>query len=139
MKTTFSLTGSYVTFTREDGDPRFHGTRSAEGEHALLHYLKQWLNARGFVLIKKRVQKDGHLMEDQFQPYLRSKNGMKERASVTAPHIYLVSGFYALRGANEDWNEGRVTLELHGDVFGAQPDWQERIKALGKRHRFAVR
>ena len=46
--------------TREPGDPRFHGLRFAKGEHSLFRFIANWLNARGFDLIKKRAQKDGH-------------------------------------------------------------------------------
>ena len=113
MKVTFYLNGGYATFVRETTDPKFYGTRSAKGEHALLHFIMQWLNARGFDLIKTRLQKDGHLMGDQFQPYLRSRQGTYGSAA----HVYLVSGFYQIRGANEDWNQGEVTLQLHGNVF----------------------
>ena len=92
-----------VTFVREAGDPTFHGIKHAKGEHALFYFLKKWLNEHGFRFIKKRAQKDGHMVGDEFQPYLRSE------------HICIISGFYALRGANEDWNKGEVTLDVHAD------------------------
>jgi hypothetical protein len=93
----------HVVLTREDSDPKFHGILHAKGEHALFYFIKKWLNARGFSLIKKRAQNDGHLV-DEYQPYLRSKKGI--------PDLMIISGFYALRGANEDWNKGSVTLEV---------------------------
>lgn len=103
-----------VTFTREPGDPKFYGTCGAKGEKALFHFIVKWLNARGFQLIKKLIQRDGHMMGDQFQSYIRTPT--RHRKDV--PHIYIVSGFYALRGANDDWNKkGEVTLMLHTDVF----------------------
>ena len=60
-----------VTFYREPGDPRFHGARFAKGERSLLRFVARWLNARGFDLIKKRAQLDGHMIGDRYQPYLR--------------------------------------------------------------------
>ena len=71
MRATFSEGCESVTFYRESGDPRFHGLRFAKGEHALFRFIARWLDARGFDVIKKRAQKDGHLIGDQYQPYLR--------------------------------------------------------------------
>ena len=118
-----------VVFTREDGDPKFTGIAHAKGEHALFYFIKKWLNARGFNLIKTRMQSDGHLMGDQYQPYLRPVKGDKD-----SPQIALYSGFYALRGANEDWNGGSVVLSMQKlDMESAEYFWRQ-IQALC--HRF---
>ena len=82
----------YVTFHRDTTDPRLYGTRFARGEHRLMRRIATWLNARGFDLIRKRAQDDGHMIGDRFQPYLRCR---KPRTGV--PHVYVWSGFYALR------------------------------------------
>ncbi|MCK9462622.1 MAG: hypothetical protein M0R80_23635 [Proteobacteria bacterium] len=103
----FEENGS-VTFVREAGDPTFYGIKHAKGEHALFYFIKKWLNERGFTFIKKCAQKDGCMVGDEFQPYLRW-------ATMDAPCICIISGFYALRGANEDWNKGEVTLNVHAD------------------------
>ena len=87
----------YITFHRDKSDPRFHGTRFAKGEHALMHRIAKWLNARGFDVIKKRARRNGHLTGDQFQPYIRCR-----KPRIDVPHIYIWSGFYALYGADED-------------------------------------
>jgi hypothetical protein len=112
MKAAISEGCSCVTFYREPGDPKFHGLKFAKGELALFRYLARWLNVRGFDVIKKRAQLDGHMIGDQYQPYLRCA---KPRAGV--PHVMVWSGFYALRGANQDWNEGQVSLLLEADCF----------------------
>ena len=113
MRAAFSEGCGCVTFYRDEGDPRFHGIRFAKGEHALFRFVAKWLNARGFDVIKKRAQLDGHLIGDRYQPYLRCA---KPRQGV--PHVMVWSGFYALRGANEDWNrEGQVSLLLEIDCF----------------------
>jgi hypothetical protein len=104
-------TGS-VTLTREPGDPKFYGQRFAAGEHALFHFLKKTLNAQGNDLIKKRAQKDGHMLGDEYQPYLRTRS-----AKSPGLNIAVYSGFYALRGANEDWNEGSVTLLVEPEFW----------------------
>ncbi len=127
MKAVFSQ--GYITLHRDASDPRFHGMRFARGEHSLMRFVAKWLNARGFQLIKKRAQKDGHMIGDQYQPYLRCR---KPRRAV--PHIYVWSGFYALHGANQDWNGGRVTLLLETDVFEKGQDTMAMIAALCERH-----
>ena len=127
MKAVFSE--GYVTFHRDKADPRFHGAKYAKGEHALMHRIAKWLNARGFDVLKKRAQKDGHMIGDQFQPYIRCRKPRKD-----VPHIYVWSPFYALRGANEDWNAGRVTLLLETDVFGKGQDAMAMIEAICRQH-----
>ena len=102
-----------VTFIREDNDPKFYGICHAKGEHALFNFIKKWLNERGFDFIKKRAQDDNHLVGDEYQPYLRCRVKGKKQLKNSHPFA-LISGFYALHGANEDWNKGQVDLILHG-------------------------
>jgi hypothetical protein len=91
--------------TREAGDPRFHGIAHAKGEHRLLEHVKRVLNKDGADFIKKRAQKDGHMIGDDYQPYLRERNAKDGR------QLAIYNGFYALRGANEDFNtKGEVHL-----------------------------
>ena len=64
--------------------------------------------------------------------FSRTSAAWKPRIDV--PHIYIWSPFYALRGANEDWNSGRVTLLLETDVFGKGQDTAAMIADLCQRH-----
>ena len=106
MQIEFSPGGGSVTLVREAGDPKFFGMQGAKGEHALLHFLKVALNKQGNDLIKKRIQKDGHMMGDKYQPYLRTR-GPRSKGR----QVMIYSGFYAIRGANDDWNnDGEVTF-----------------------------
>jgi hypothetical protein len=123
MKAIFSQ-GS-VTFVREATDPRFHGIQHARGECRLFHYIAKWLNVRGFDIIKKRAQDDMHMIGDEYQPYLRCRKPLKN-----IPHIYIWSGFYALRGANADWNRGEVSLLLETNVFDKGQDTMAMIRTL---------
>ena len=124
MKARFSE--GCVTFYREPGDPRFHGARYAKGECSLLRFVARWLNARGFDLIKKRAQLDGHMIGDRYQPYLRCR-----KPSKGVPHVMVWSGFYALHGANEDWNrDGQVELLLEVDCFEKGQDTETMIRSL---------
>lgn len=127
MKAEFHV--SSVTFHREAGDKRYHGTGGARGEHNLFYAITKWLNQRGFAVIKKRAAKDGHMVDD-IQPYIRCRDQRQ-----AYPHVFIISGFFALRGANEDWNkDGKVTLMLHTDVFGKGQDTLAMIGQLCDQH-----
>ena len=118
-----------VTFLKDQGDPRFHGAKHAKGEHALFRFITRWLNAHGFNLIKKRAQKDGHMVGDEYQPYIRCASRQK-----SAPNVMILSGFYALHGANEDWNKGNVQLSLETDCFGTGQNTKAAIRDLCEAH-----
>jgi len=60
----FELAEHSITAIREGGDPKFYGVQFARGESRLLHQIKIVLNNNGFDLIKKRMWKDGHLVDD---------------------------------------------------------------------------
>lgn len=126
MKAIFNSGG--VTFVREDGDPKFYGHLEAKGEHTLFRHIARFLNRHGFDVIKKRAHKDGHLV-DEFQPYIRTL-----KPGTGTPDIYIISPFYAIRGANEDWNEGAVDLALYTDVFEKGQDTPALIRELCEKH-----
>ena len=108
MKILFN--GDFLTLCREDSDPKFYGVQNAAGESKLFHFLKTELNSHGFHLIKKRMWKDGHLVDDM-QQYLRTD---KKRPGV--PQIYIWNNKWAIRGAEEDWNDGKVVLSVMYDI-----------------------
>ena len=66
----------------------------------------------GYDLIKKRMWKDGHMVDDR-QQYIRArkKTGDPER------DIMIWNTFFQIRGANEDFNRGEVFLGLEKDIF----------------------
>jgi hypothetical protein len=98
---------------KEKGDPRFSGVINAAGESRLLYHIKKILNARGYDLIKKRMWKDGHLM-DNMQQYLRTRKS----SGNPKKDIYIWNGMWDIEGADEILNrEGRVTLSLRYNVF----------------------
>lgn len=109
MKLVFE--GSHLIVTREEGDKKYHGIVNAKGEHNLFYAIKNELNKQGYDLIKKLMWKDGHLVDDM-QPYLRTRKKGAGKAD-----IYISSDFWALRGANEDFNKGEVSLRVHYNVF----------------------
>lgn len=98
MKAEFQ--GGSCVVTKEKGDPRF------KDESHFLHHLKKLLNspAGGAMdLIKKRMWKDGHLVDD-LQQYLRSR---KIRPGAVA----IWSSFWSIEDASARFNRnGEVTL-----------------------------
>ena len=93
-----------IVVHREDGDPKFYGVQFAAGESRFLHHLKKHLNeTEGLDLIKKRMWKDGHLM-DEMQQYLRSRS-KKEG-------IMLYNGAWQIEGAEVPWNKHGKTILL---------------------------
>jgi hypothetical protein len=88
----------------------------AKGESLLLHKIKKILNARGYDLIKKRMWRDGHLMDDM-QQYLRTR----KPTGHPARDIYIYSGFWAIEGADAALKrDGEVTLRLMRDVYNVK-------------------
>jgi hypothetical protein len=106
------IKGNLCIATKEPTDPKFSGTVNAKGESRLLHHIKQELNKQGYDLIKKRMWKDGHLMDDN-QQYLRTR---KKGAGVA--DIYIYNNRWALEGAEEPFNRnGYVELAVVNNVF----------------------
>ena len=128
MQVIFYATGT-LTLIREDNDPKFYGMQHAAGEHRLLRHLQRLLVEAGFDVIKKRAQKDGHMIGDEYQPYIRTKSHRSQ-----GPHIMIWSGFYALKGAHEDWNKGTASLLVEGDAFERNQDTVSLIRDLCEKH-----
>jgi hypothetical protein len=102
-----------VIVTREKSDPVFSGIVNAAGESRLLYHIKNILNKQGYDLIKKRMWRDGHLM-DEMQQYLRTrkKTGDPKR------DIYIWNTNWNVEGAEVDFNtRGETKLAIEYDVF----------------------
>jgi len=93
-----------VRVTRETGDPAYYGVRDAAGESRLLYAIKKQLKLQGYDVVKKRMWRDGHLVDDM-QQYLRTKRG-------ASPSFAIYNGRWAIEGAEVSYNAGAVTLEL---------------------------
>jgi hypothetical protein len=120
------LHGNTLRVTREEVDKKYYGVVNAAGESNFLHALKTHLNAKGFDLVKQRMWKDGHLM-DEMQQYLRTRTEKSK-----APHIYLYNGNWAVEGLEVAWNAGVVDVVVEFDVFNCQPDCAQMTKELLK-------
>jgi hypothetical protein len=104
--------GTYIEVFREKGDKAFYGVQNAAGESNLLYAIKKKLNSQGYDLIKKRMWKDGHLVDDM-QQYLRTRKATGDPAK----DIYIVNGQWAIQGAEINYNAGSCCLNLHTDIF----------------------
>ena len=104
MKVDLDWERGKVEIIREAGDPTFYGVRDAGGESRLLFATKTILNQQGYELIKKRMWKDGHLV-DELQQYLRTKKGV-------TPAFAIWNDRWAIEGAEVDYNAGKATLAL---------------------------
>lgn len=106
------------------------------GESLLLYRIKQALNlaAGSNVFIKKRMYKDGHMVDD-LQQYIRTAgNGRKG-----LPHVYLYSPHWATRGLDQVWaDKGEVVLHIEYDVFGKQGVEESKLllDLIVKQHQF---
>ena len=102
----------YIEVFREKGDTAYYGVMNAAGESKLFYAIKNHLNARGYDLIKKRMWRDGHLVDDM-QQYIRTRkpSGDPEK------DIYIVNGRWAIEGAEIMYNTGSVVLQLYTDIF----------------------
>jgi len=82
------------------------GDRKLYSDSTFLYHVKQTLGARGHDVIKKRMHKDGHLV-DELQQYVRTRN-LKGKGSFA---IYQTD--YAIRNTYPSYNAGKVvTLGL---------------------------
>jgi hypothetical protein len=107
------IKGNRCIVTREKGDPRFSGSVNAAGESRLLYHIKNILNKQGYDLIKKRMHKDGHLVDD-LQQYLRAR----KRSGDPKKDICIYNGMWNIKGAEEYLNEfGTVILCVTENIF----------------------
>ena len=97
------IEGSTLTAIREKGDPRF--TRSnwcPDAESTLLYHIKNILNKRGFDLIKTRMCKDGHMVDDM-QHYLRTRKPTHDPQK----DVMIYNPSWAIAGEEERFNKGQ--------------------------------
>jgi len=108
MKVTLKYpTPGWCIVEREPGDPVFRDGSWGDGESRLLYHVKRILNKRGHDFIKKRMWKDGHLVDDH-QQYIRSG---RKPGSLTCLAIW--NSHWAIEGANETFNRtGTVSLSF---------------------------
>ena len=108
MKVTISRHNNHGTCVVEEqeGDPKFYK------ETAFFHALKKSLIELGYDVIKKRMWKDGHLVDD-LQFYIRTRKKKPDRDS-----FCIYQSDFMIRQIFEPWNEeGKVKLWVMYDIF----------------------
>ena len=85
------------TITKEKDDPKIYN------ESLLLYKVKNELIKQGYDVIKKRMQKDGHLYGDETLQYIRMRKYNKD-------FFQIYDNEWAIRPMVRDYNEGKLEL-----------------------------
>lgn len=110
MKVTLDFENYKCVVEREVGDPRFHRSGYTLAESTFLYHVMQEIKKQGHDVIKKRMRKDGHLVDDT-QQYIRTRKFNSLKGAKGEFCIYNKN--YAIYDAGEQFNEyGRVILGL---------------------------
>jgi hypothetical protein len=97
------INGNQCVITKEAGDPKFYGM---SGESLLLYKIKQELIKQGYDVIKKRIQKDGHMIGDEEMQYIRTRNWKAK------DFMMIYDGDYVFRAMTGDFNKGELILNI---------------------------
>ena len=102
---------------REPGDRRYRrGGYGSLAESHLLHHVKEALNKQGYNFIKKRMWRDGHMV-DENQSYLRERVARKGKRCLT-----IRNGSFAIYEAGERFNiDGMVSLDVENIGDSMEP------------------
>ena len=90
---------------REPKDPKYYGIKNAKGESLLLYAILQKMRSMGYDVIKKRMWKDGHLV-DEMQQYIRMRDCSR----------CWFNNNWAIRGLDEYFNEFGEAVLLSADL-----------------------
>ena len=102
-----------LVVTKEPGDKIPCISLEGRGESTLLHHIKKILNDRGYDLIKKRMWKDGHMV-DNMKQYLRTRKPSGDPKK----DIYIYNGSWNIQGADFYIRDnGKVNLIVESNVF----------------------
>jgi hypothetical protein len=99
---------AFIKVEKEESDPKYFYNGWGDGESKFLYWLKNILNKEPYNmdLIKKRMYKDGHLVDDN-QQYLRSRKIIKGNVD-----FMIYNGHWAITGLNDDWHKDGVVYLL---------------------------
>jgi hypothetical protein len=104
-----------LTVIKEQGDPYPKASNwCPDAESVLLYHVKNILNKDyGFNLIKIRMWKDGHMV-DNLQHYLRPAKRNKDNSK----NIFIYNPSWNICGAEEDFNKhGKTEFTIVRDIF----------------------
>lgn len=114
------LEDNTIVVTKEKGDKNYKRTGKQSGwttdpEGTLLYHVQKWLNenytfaCKKIRWIKKRMNKDGHLV-DEYQQYIRTS---KPVPCLDGGTIAFSNWHYDITGLNDDFNnDGYAKIEM---------------------------
>lgn len=106
MKVNVLLGQHICEVIREDGDPRFSRGGWGDAESTFLYHVKQNLIKQGYDVIKKRMWKDGHMVDDARQ-YIRTRKLTNDSG------FMIYNNNWAIEDAGEEFNkQGFYNLTL---------------------------
>jgi hypothetical protein len=117
MKVELDFKQGICKITKENGDPYFKNTNWSDAESTFLHYVKKELIKQGYDIIKKRMWKDDHMVDDR-QQYVRTR---KWTVNGNEDEFCIYNNFYSILNAGEEFNEkgeyilNVLTGELNND------------------------
>jgi hypothetical protein len=88
-----------VTVKKQEGDTVFKNSGWAQAESTFLYHIKKQLLGAGYDCIKKRMWKDGHLVDDT-QQYIRDRKG----------EWAIYNDAYAIFDAGERFNQTGIVI-----------------------------
>ena len=97
------------TVTKEKGDKKFYDSDWAWAESKFLYRVQQEIKKQGYDVIKKRMWKDGHMV-DNTQSYIRTRKW----TDATDPDQFCIyNASYSVYDAGEYFNEyGSMKLTI---------------------------
>lgn len=95
-----------MTITLESGDNKNWS------DSTMLYHVKQTLQKMGYDVIKKRMWKDGHMVDDE-QQYIKTRSHKVDKDSFCAWQVY-----YSVRTmADENKKYGSIELAMMFDIY----------------------
>ena len=100
MKVELNLNQHFCKVTRDANDLYFRrgGYSDVGAESTFLYHVQQALKDQGYDVIKKRMWKDGHLV-NEFQQYIRTRSGLSK-----AGEFAIYNSRYAIENAGDAFN-----------------------------------
>jgi hypothetical protein len=110
----FNLADYKIEVIKEAGDKRYK-RGYALPESGFLYDVMQELKSQGYDVIKKRMAKDGHMMDDT-QQYIRTRKYMTSPEG-TFGEFAIYSRAYALVDLGEEYNKMKPGESMSGESF----------------------
>jgi hypothetical protein len=105
MKVTLNFDDNFCKVVADGNDPVFKRGGWSDAESTLLHHVKIELIKQGYDVIKKRMWRDGHMV-DENQQYIRTRDKKKGFYIYNANYNFFDAGEYF-----NDYNEIHLILE----------------------------